>query len=146
MGKGAARMTAPLPPSSWKWYARRERDNVWRPCASDVQSLKCSGPAKTRLCVRIDGSDGAAHFEFEGRRVTRKTQGQREVPGVIQPPHRGKIVETDQAHDAISQGTGYDALPDIIGHVVDELIRPPKAPKRFPKDQKRPRVGCPRGT
>ena len=127
-------MTAPSPPSSWKWYARRERDNVWRPCASDVPSLKCSGPAKTHLCVRIDGSHGAAHFEFEGRSVTRKTQGQREVPGVIQPPHRGKIVETDQAHDAISQGTGYDALPDIIGHVVDELIRAPTGPTQLPHD------------
>src|SRR5207244_3428796 len=86
----------PTAPSSRRWYARRERDNVWRPCASDVPSLKCSGPATTGSCVRIDGSDGAAHFEFEGRSVTRKTQGQREVPGVIQPPHRGKIVETDQ--------------------------------------------------
>src|SRR5438034_161118 len=84
--------------------------------------------------VRFMYGDGAAHFEFEGRRVTRKTQGQREVPGVIQPPHRGKIVETDQAHDAISQGTGYDALPDIIGHVVDELIRAATGPTQLPHD------------
>src|SRR6266542_376012 len=91
-------------------------------------------PRLRKLDAAVDRRVSAAQFEFEGRNVTRKPQVQRKVPGVIDPPHRSKIVETDQAYDAIPQDTGYNTLPDIIRHVVDELVRAATRPTQLPHD------------